>query len=199
MKTLLTTSLLCLIGTAALAASPFYTLTDTATDAPAGYGDFGINFTVNSAVNVTELSFLRFNMGASEIGNVQLWNVSTNTSLAIASFDGATGDGWKTEALLASVTLNTSDTYQLQSIAYFANRYDQVDFAFDSIVASTSYAHDGGWAGSWGPKEAASTGATTAPYAAIANLTFAPVPEPSSYALLGGICALGYVMTRRRK
>jgi hypothetical protein len=196
MKTLLAISAFCSIGTAAFAQS-FYTVAGTHTDNGA-YGDIGINFTVNSSVDVTSLSFFGASLGGGDTPYVQLWNVDTSSIIASVTWDaGAAGAGWNTISLASDVTLTTGTNYQLQASAYWAPVYDSTSsFTYDSVVASTTYSKTGGWT-DWTAPAFASSGATTE-YAAIANLTFASVPEPTSFALIGGCFALGCVLARRR-
>ena len=68
--------------------------------------------------------------------------------------------------------------YQLQTSPYWVPTYDSGDFKFSPIIATTEFYHDAGWS-DWSPLGVPSS-VTATTNAAIANLTFATVPEPST-------------------
>ncbi|CAA6676650.1 MULTISPECIES: PEP-CTERM sorting domain-containing protein [unclassified Lentimonas] len=72
------------------------------------------------------------------------------------------------------------------SYAYTGSAVNELRFALDAENNASAYAFGDGTGGE---------------YYAInsVTLTGVAVPEPSTFALLGGLCALGYVMVRRRR
>jgi hypothetical protein len=194
MKTLAVSSIFCLIGASAFAES-FYTVPEAPDSTSSGYGNIGINFTVNQSVDVSALSFFGIGLSSGDTPFVQLWNVDTTTVIADVAWSAGTAvAGWNTIRLASAVTLTTGTNYQLQANAYSAPIYSEDDFTYSSVVGSTSYTNGamGGW---WDAPSAPSSGTATTSPAAIASLTF--VPEPSSFALIGGCLSLALVMTRR--
>lgn len=121
---------------------------------------------------------------------MQLWNDDTDSLLGSVSWAaGEATNGWNTKALGSSVILETGTTYQLQASAYWVPTYDAGDFTFDTVVASSDFYQDGGWAG-WDAPASPSSGTPANNPAAMANFTFNAVPEPSAYALICGFVVI---------
>jgi len=199
MKRPLSLAVLLSATVASASADRFYTTSGTNTNL-AAYGDFGISFTLNTNISVTDLSFFGESLGGGDTPYVQLWNDDTDTLLGAVSWGaGEATNGWNTKALGTSIILETGTTYQLQSTAYWVPTYDAGDFNFDTVVASTDFYQTGGWAG-WGAPASPSAGTPANNPAAMANFTFNTVPEPSAYALICGFAMLTAVnLTRSRR
>jgi hypothetical protein len=177
------------------------TLTNGATGT-AATGIVGFNFTVSSAIDVTQLGFFGSAIGGGDTPWVALYNVSTSTQLAaITTF--APSNGWQYISLGSPVTLNVGSTYQVVATAYFSPKYtDTASFTYGSVinpVGASTFTTPTGWGG-WGTPTQA-TGSLTATPNITANFVYnvSAVPEPSTYAVFAGIATLGFVIARRRR
>lgn len=163
-----------------------------------GNGLVGFNFTLNNAIDVTQLGFFGLDLGG-DTPWVALYNVTTGTQLAAITTFTPT-PGWQYISLGSPVTLTVGSTYQVVATAYWSPRYaDTASFTYGSAINPLGSTTATGWGG-WGTPVMATAG-ISANTDVTANFvyTLSSVPEPASYAVITGIAILGIVLARRRR
>jgi len=173
------------------------TLTD-GTQGTGATGVVGFNFTVNSAISVTQLGFFGDALGGADTPWVALYDVTTSTQLAAITTYVST-NGWQYIALDTPVTLTAGDTYQVAATAYWSPKYaDTSGFTFGPEINPVSFSSPTGWGG-WGTPTMGTGVAATANVTGNFLYTSAVIPEPSACVMLAGLAALGCGLLRRRR
>lgn len=166
----------------------------------AGTGVVGMNFSVTTAIDVTQLGFYGDAMGGGDTPWVALFDAS-NMSTPLASITTyASTNGWQYIALGAPVTLTVGNTYRIVAPAYWSPRYpDASGFTFGPEISSVSFSAPTGWGG-WGTPSFGSVATATMPnVTGNFQYTVSAIPEPSTYAALAGLGVLGMAVVRRRR
>jgi hypothetical protein len=144
----------------------------------------------------------------SSVFNVSLFDFSESLDYEISFTEGSVFNGY---TVLGSASINAAGgssalvsgvTYNLGGNVATGNAIGVLAFAnstTETIAGDTFSIFTGGWVV---PADGANLGLTGSPSPSFAGATGAgsviPVPEPSAYALLGGLFALTCVMLRRR-
>ena|ERR1700736_3683544 len=177
----------------------------TETNSGGGYGGGAFNFTVTTAIQVTQLGFFALSIGGGDTPHVYLWDVTTNTMLADSgNLQGTLTNGqWNYTTLATPVSLAPGDTYQVSAPCYFTPTYpDTTAFTFGPQITSGGFYNKGSGFGGWTQSAPYATAvATNVPTDANFRYVVSAVPEPSTVGLLvfGGISALGLTLRRRSR
>lgn len=175
----------------------------------------GNTFTVSSASNleVTALGVMDVSLDGF-LGTVQvgLWNASGTTLLASITSGFNSGNttvgNYRFQTLGAPVTLTANTTYLIGALVGGPGNGNFETFvdnngaaAISTTPAAATYLTLGASVFNIGATLAAPTTAGGAPVGrwGPANLQFSAVPEPSTYAALFGLGALGFAAWRRRR
>lgn len=205
--------------------TPAYVATGTETDLGA-YGISGIEFTLNENIQITQLGFTALSLGGGDTPQVTVWQVGAGGALtqlyttgnilgSVTSYPEGTGEGTPSFVPVStSLLLTAGNTYLVTAPAYWAATYDSgsITTADGGVFNSTSFltTGPGGWH-DWSnssylggaPNVSSFSLASGVSVPGEANFEFTTaevaVPEPSTYALIGGGMAALALMLRRRQ
>jgi len=122
--------------------------------------------------------------------------------------DGAAGDAPSVFIASESITVTSGDTFDGQSLFLYVSfnnehlvaKSDSVTFTFDNPVSAGEIAlQDGGFSYLYGGASGPDVDLSGSGNFIVSSVQLQAVPEPSTFAALAGLCALGAVMVRRRR